>query len=309
MQNASAVSQQHADPWRGELSDLVRGLSGGFLFGIPLLYTMEVWWLGTHVEPWRLLVLLLLSFAVNWMLSHFAGFHEELRAAGAVTEALEAMAIGIVAAGTTLLMLGEVRPGMPLQEIVGKITLESVPFSLGVSIANGLLRGTKADPKGGNGNGAQAERGGGQQDRDGAGNSARNAIDGTLLDAGATIAGALFIASSIAPTEEVPMLTGQISPVWMVGLTFFSLLVSYGITFHAGFANQEARLQQTGFFQRPLGETVFSYLLSLVVAAVLLWVFKQLELTDPWHLWLERTIVLGLPATIGGSAGRLAVGG
>ena len=68
-------------------------------------------------------------------------------------------------------------------------------------------------------------------------------------------------------------------------------------------------MQQQGIFQRPLSETVFSYLLSLVVAATLLWLFKQLEFADPWNVWLERTIVLGLPAAIGGSAGRLAVGG
>src|SRR3712207_2817804 len=129
VQQASTLAQQNdVSPWRSELNDLVRGLSGGFLFGIPLLYTMEVWWLGTHTEPWRLLVLLLLSFAVNWMLSTFAGFHEGLRTAGAVTEALEAMAIGIVAAGVTLLMLGELRSSMPLDTIVGKIALESVPF-------------------------------------------------------------------------------------------------------------------------------------------------------------------------------------
>ena len=309
MQQEGTFVQQPISPWRREFHDLIRGLSGGFLFGIPLLYTMEVWWLGTHTEPWRLLVLLLLAFAVNWMLSTFAGFHEEVRPAGAVTEALEAMAIGIVAAGITLFMLGEVRLNMPLDTIVGKITLESVPFSLGVSIASGLLRGSKADPKEGNGERGEAAGSTPAPDQGGDGRREKPAIHGTLLDAGATVAGALFIAFSIAPTEEVPMLSAQRSPLWLIALIGFSLLVSYGITFEAGFANQEGRRQQEGIFQRPLGETVFSYLLSLTVAAILLWVFKQLEFTDPWNVWLERSIVLGVPATIGGSAGRLAVGG
>ncbi len=105
------------------------------------------------------------------------------------------------------------------------------------------------------------------------------------------------------------MITANLSPLRLIALVFFSLIVSYGITFEAGFANQQARLEQQGLFQRPLGETVFSYLLALVVALVLLWIFKQLEVADPWHVWLDRTLVLGLPAAIGGSAGRLAVGG
>ena len=315
MCSASIIAPPDAGPWRRELGDLVRGLSGGFLFGIPLLYTMEVWWLGTHTEPWRLLALLLVSFAINWMLGHFAGFRQGAPSASAVMDALEAMAIGIVASAATLFVLGELRPSLPLDTVVGMVALESVPFSLGVSIANGFLRGTKDAPQrgnGGNGRG-QGKDGGKQQGGDGAQEASAGdedpGIHGTLLDAGATIAGALFISFSIAPTEEVPMLDANLGPLAVVGLAFFSLLVSYGITFEAGFANQQARMEQEGIFQRPLSETVFSYLVSLVVAAVLLWMFKQLEFTDPLHVWLERTIVLGLPATIGGSAGRLAVGG
>ena len=258
---------------------------------------MEVWWLGTFTEPWRLLVILLVSFAINWMLSRFAGFRQEDAGVqlGAATDALEAMAIGVVASAVTLMVLGEVRPGLPLDTMLGMIVLESIPFSLGVSIASGLLRGNKDDP----GKGEQED----QPPED------KPAANATLRDAGATLAGALFIAFSIAPTEEVPMLAANLSTLGVVMLAFFSLVVSYAITFEAGFADQQARRAQQGIFQRPLSETVFSYLISLLVAAALLWLFKQLEVADPLRVWLERTIVLGLPAAIGGSAGRLAVGG
>jgi putative integral membrane protein (TIGR02587 family) len=294
---SSINARTRAEPgsWRCELGDLVRGLSGGFLFGIPLLYTMEVWWLGTHTESWRLLIILLVSFAINWMLSSFAGFRQENRPAHPVTDALEALAIGVVASSVTLLVLGEIRPSLPLDVLLGMVVLESIPFSLGVSIASGLLRGNKDDP-----------RGDGQENGTDGGGSAKNA---TLRDTGATIAGALFISFSIAPTEEVPMLTANLSTFSVIVLVFFSLVVSYAITFEAGFADEQSRRAQQGFFQRPLSETVFSYLLSLLVAATLLWLFKQLAGNDPLLVWLERIIVLGLPAAIGGSAGRLAVGG
>jgi hypothetical protein len=35
--------------WASEI--IIRGACGGFLFGIPLLYTMEVWWVGSLAKP------------------------------------------------------------------------------------------------------------------------------------------------------------------------------------------------------------------------------------------------------------------
>lgn len=302
---SNARTEAQPGPWKSEFNDLVRGLSGGFLFGIPLLYTMEVWWLGTHSHPWRLLLLLLLSFVINWMLGHFAGFRQGMTPINAVLDALEALAIGIVASAVTLVVLGELRPGVPFDTVIGMIALESVPFSLGVSIANSFLSGSKDGPQ----DRADGDKQGGEQENEDQPETKHTELNGTIRDAGATVAGALFVAFSVAPTEEIPMLAGNLGSLGLITLVFFSLLVSYAITFEAGFADQEARMGHEGIFQRPLSETVFSYLVALVVAGVLLWIFKQLEFGDPGHVWLERMIVLGLPAAIGGSAGRLTVSG
>ena len=35
------LKRQHSNIWSSELLELIRGASGGFLFGIPLLYTGE----------------------------------------------------------------------------------------------------------------------------------------------------------------------------------------------------------------------------------------------------------------------------
>ncbi|MGB7413126.1 MAG: DUF2391 family protein [Thermosynechococcaceae cyanobacterium] len=52
-----------------ELNDLIRGICGGFLFGILLFYTMEVWWIGSSAESPILLAaiatMLLLVFLLN----------------------------------------------------------------------------------------------------------------------------------------------------------------------------------------------------------------------------------------------------
>ena len=45
--------------WLAELQAILQGAAGGFLFGIPLLYTVEVWSIGSATEPpWLLTVLM-----------------------------------------------------------------------------------------------------------------------------------------------------------------------------------------------------------------------------------------------------------
>src|SRR5690348_9303056 len=43
-----------ARPVTKSLQEYGRGIAGGILFSLPLLYTMEVWWAGFSVHPWRL---------------------------------------------------------------------------------------------------------------------------------------------------------------------------------------------------------------------------------------------------------------
>jgi len=45
----------------------------------------------------------------------------------------------------------------------------------------------------------------------------------------------------------------------------------------------------------------------LLASALMLLFFQKVTFADPWRMWLEHTLVLGLPATIGGAAGRLAI--
>ena len=57
----------------------------------------------------------------------------------------------------------------------------------------------------------------------------------------------------------------------------------------------------------PFAETVGAYVISLSVAALALLFFQRIGPDQDWRTWLAWTVVLGLPATIGGAAGRLAV--
>lgn len=306
LDRSSRLKELRRNFWLKELSDIVRGASGGFLLGTPLLYTMEVWWIGSSVQPAIMLSAIALTFIVALLLNRTEGFRSISTSTWleAVTESIEALAIGIVCATVILILLRQIDLQTPLNEALGKLIFESVPFALGVAVANSALSGDRSTSNGANGQKPKAPTSKSLPQR----TSARQVeLNATLTDVGATLIGAIFIAFSIAPTEEVPMLAADISPPWLVLIIAASLLISYGIVFASGFLNQVKRQQQQGIFQRPLSETVSAYLVSVFAAALMLWFFQQLTFQDPWFVWLSHTLILGLPATIGGAAGRIVV--
>ncbi|MCC3516040.1 TIGR02587 family membrane protein [Microcoleus sp. PH2017_18_LLB_O_A] len=281
-------SKKRKNQWSNELNDIIRGASGGFLFGIPLLYTMEVWWIGSSTKPAQMSIAIITTFIVVFLLTRTEGFRKtkDIRWRDAAIDTVEAIAIGIVCAAVILFLLREITPETPLQEALGKIIFEGLPFALGVALASGFLSGDRYQ----------------SSDSD-----SEPMINPTLADIGATLIGAMIIAFNIAPTDEIPMLAAAISPPWQLAIIAASLLISYGIVFAADFTSQAKRQQQRGIFQRPLSETVMAYLVSLVASAFMLFFFHKLSFDDPWSVWLGYTLVLGLPATVGGAAGRLAV--
>lgn len=284
---------------RDELVDVVRAVSGGLLFGAPLLYTMEVWWTGTHTDPGQMAALLALLCVPVFVLNKTGGFRvsRDVRVLDAATDTIEAVAIGIVVTAGVLMMVREITSDTPLAVALGKVLYESIPFCLGIGVARHFLQG----------------------DRDGADDDSHNRTDGpqasksaapkalhpTMADLGATAIGALFISLSIAPTDEVPLITSTMSPAWLLVVAGASLAATYTIVFVAGFSGQSDRHRHEGAFQSPATETIAAYLVALLMAAALLWMFQRG--IEPWSDLLSRVIVLGFPAAIGGAAGRLAL--
>lgn len=295
MAKSTRKKRQLSNSWSNQLDDIIRGASGGFLFGIPLLYTMEVWWIGSQTSPALMLAILATTFVVVFLLNHTEGFRKTKtkQFLDTLIDSVEALAIGIVCATFVLSLLGEIQPGTPLNEALGKLILESTPFAIGAALADSFLSGDRWSSSD-------------SQDSDQPSKEDDTTLNATLSDIGATLIGATIIAFNIAPTDEVPMLNASASPPWLLAIIAASLLISYGIVFQAGFTTQNKRRQQQGLFQRPISETVFCYLVSLSAAAFMLLFFNRLSFNDPWTLWLSNTLILGLPATVGGAAGRLA---
>lgn len=296
--------------WQFELKDLIRGMSGGFLFGIPLLYTMEAWWIGSSVEPPRMLLSLGIAFVIAFLLNRTDGFRQVRpdNSFYAATDSLEAIAIGTLCTGLILVLMREITLETSLQESIGKIVIEGIPFAIGVALARSILEEGTDD--------SDESEGADELDEsdDLADSEDSEPDDGlpielnsTLSDVGATLVGGVIIGFSIAPTDEIPLLEVAITPPWLLAMVVASLAISYAIVFVAGFTAQTKRRQQKGLFQSPLSETVVSYLVSLVTAMLMLLFFKNLGISDPWTLWLKDSVILGLPTAIGGAAGRLAI--
>jgi putative integral membrane protein (TIGR02587 family) len=245
-----------------------------------------------------------MTFLLTLVLNRSSGFRTDtdVRWRDAAIDAVEAVAVGLVCVTVLLVMLREVTSETPTPELLGKIAYEATPFAIGAGLAHTVLRRGRTenddDDDGAGDSGTTGRPGGGHTP---------TGLHATAADLGATLIGATIVGFNIAPTDEIPMLASAMDPAWLVLLIAVSLVVSYAIVFVAGFSNQEQRQQQAGVIQHPLTETFVAYLVALASAAVMLWFFRRFSDGLPWDAQLSYIVVLGLPAAVGGAAGRLAV--
>jgi putative integral membrane protein (TIGR02587 family) len=276
-----------------EFREFLRGMSGAFLLGIPLLYTMEMWFIGEVLTETEILSLLVFAFVMNYALATLGWFRRETHRAGTLEEAIDSMAVGIVTSIVVLATLNRISWDLPFGSNVGMIALEAVPLSIGTSLSNLLFArgGTDAHEN----MSTQHHRA-----------KESTIVQRTLTDIGATIAGAAIIGFSIAPTDEVTMLANELGSGHELALIFLSLVITYSIVFISGF-DPQGEMSDHGIFQHPLTETTMSYVVALALSFVLLLLFNQVSWDDPLHHIVSQVLVLGFPAAIGGAAGRIAI--
>lgn len=290
--------------WIEELRAILRGAAGSFLFGIPLLYTVEVWAIGSSTDSARLLIVQAVTFVVVLLLTQIEGFRRSLsiNPIETVLESIEALGIGIICAAIALILLRRITLETPLSEALGKLIFEGVPFSLGVTLARSTLERRRSGER----RTLSRDVAPGSDFLPAAAVSFRDTLGDTLADIDATIIGAIVIAFSIAPTEEIAIIASALPPLWLLIIMSASLLISYIIVFASGFTDRSERAQR-GLLLSPVTETLVTYVVVLIASALMLIFFQQLSADDPWQEWLGNIIVLGLPASVGGAAGRILV--
>ncbi len=266
------------------LREYARGLAGGLMFSLPLLYTMEVWWTGFVAGPLRLLLYVGATFVLLLGYNHYAGLHKDVCWSEVVIDSLEEMGIGLLTALVILLLIGRISSDMQLDEIAGKIAVEAMTIAIGTSVGTAQL-GLQSESSAKSGSLEHEIRFGGQ-----------------LVIAGC---GAMLFAANIAPTEEVVAIATESSIAQLGILLLLSLVLAALILYYIEFAGSERVVRRDGFTSILVG-TVASYAVSLTVAAACLWFFARFDQVALITAVAE-TIVLGVATTLGASAGRLLV--
>ena len=276
-------------PVSRSLQEYARGIAGGLLFSLPLLYTMEVWWAGFLAQPLRLLFYFVAGFLLLFAYNRYSGLREDASWLEVAFEAVEEMGLGLLISLLMLWLLGQLQAGMPLSEIVGKVVVEGVTAAIGVSVGSAQL--------GGNGKGDEDQ---GMKRVDDSPEAM--GIPGQVALAAC---GAVLFASNVAPTEEIVMIAVEASRWKVLGLALLSLGLGALILFYSDFHGAgRAHPEDERDWTQVVSRTVLNYAVALAASAFILWFFGRFA-GVALATGLTQTVVLGVAAAVGASAGRM----
>lgn len=290
-----------AQSFAEEGDDLLRGAAGGLIFGTPLLFTLEMWLHGMRVAPSHLLLFLVFITITNIGFSYSSGLREHNQdhysIAGAVADSITAMVIGLFTAIPVLYLIGQLHHGDSFDAALGKIVIEAGAISLGVTFTN-----TKFPRK---------------KDKDKAEKSRYAKLEKSSLSAeekqarldfqnmAAVIGGAVIFSFNVAPTEEILIIASQQSAGSLLLLLAAEILICYIILYAADF--KEHKVFKKTPMQSPAAEVLMTLTMSFIVAAAMLSLMGYEQGYQGVFMFVSCVITLGLPAVIGGAAGKAIV--
>ena len=277
------TSRAATDPNRAYAMGVARAFAGAIIFGLPLLMTMEMWFLGAALHPGRLLVFLAVNFFILVGLSRFGGFERTDSLGEDVMDAFAACGVGIIGSAAVLWLLAIISPAMATDEIAGKIAIQSVPMSFGAMLARKQLGGGEAEE-------ADEER------------ALRSAGYGGQLFLMA--AGALFLSFNLAPTEEMFLIAYMMSTWQLLALVLVSLALLHLFVYRVGFAGQKE--QGAGNVRTFLAYTIPGYGIALTVGLYVLWTFGRVDGTALDQV-AATMAVIAFPGALGAAIARLVV--
>lgn len=273
---------------RASLEEYGRGVAGGLLFSLPLLYTMEVWWSGFITHPARLLLYVASTFILLLAYNRYAGLREDAGFLEVVIDSVEELGLGIVLSAFILWLLGRINPAMPLIEIMGQIVIEAMTVAIGISVGTAQL-GADSD----------AENNSGKKDEEDKKEEEPDFLQQVVI----AVCGAILIAANVGPTEEIVVLAAESTSLKLLALALFSLLISVLILNFSGFRGSNRFISGRGAPEIFRG-AITTYAVALAASAAICWFFGRFDGASP-EMIIGQTVVLGFPATLGASAGRL----
>jgi putative integral membrane protein (TIGR02587 family) len=120
------------------------------------------------------------------------------------------------------------------------------------------------------------------------------------------LAGALFLAFNMAPTEEMILIAFQMTAWHGIALGVASIAVLHVFVYALGFSGQESPPEGGSFTSTFLHFTLAGYGIALMVSLYVLWTFGRTEETALAQVAM-MTVVLAFPAALGAATARLVI--
>ena len=274
-----------AKPIDQSLKEYARGITGGLLFSLPMLYTMELWWAGFLITPLRLLTYILVSLFLLMGYNHYAGIRSTHTLLDGLLESVEEMGLGLLVAGFVLWLSSRITHGMSVNEIAGKMVVESMTVAIGISVGKSQLSG-----------GTESTH---QQEKP----KRKPEFIGQLNIA---MCGAVLVAANVAPTEEVVVMALETETFKLVIMALVSIAIGAIVLYYTNFRGAEKWVIKPDSKLDIIAGTIMMYAVALVASAFMLWFFGRFAGISLDSIVAE-TVVLGFPAAMGASAGRLLI--
>lgn len=270
------------------LKEYGRGLTGGLLFSLPMLYTMELWWTGFIADPLPLTIYFIVGIFLLMVYNHYVGIREDHTFLEGLLESIEEMGMGILLTVFILWVTQRITDDMSISEISGKIIVEAVTVAIGISVGKAQLSGKSDDEK--------------EEDDP----LQSNAQPNLLRTLNISLCGAILIASNVAPTDEVMVIALEAPVFKLLIIALLSIGIGGAVLYYINFkGSKEWVAKPTNPWDVIWGTTIM-YAVSLASSAFMLWFFGRFGDLSIYGMVAE-TIVLGFPAALGASAGRLLI--
>lgn len=258
--------------------DAARSLVGSLLLGMPLLYTMETWWLAWRLPAWLILAYAVGGLAVISLVSHHVGARAHHHRSGLVGELqafAQLFATSFLAAVLVLLLLGIPEVVSPAPDLLRLALLQVVPLGLGATLTELALERAEAEEN----------------------------ESSFIREAAVFAAGALFFSLPAAPTEEMQLIAAHAGAKRLALVVVASLALTYLTLYVLEFRGHSGRAD--GVLVQ-VGETAAAYVIALLVALGLLAGFGHL-LQATFAEAMQETVTLGFVASLGGAAARVVL--
>ena len=293
-----AVGAANIPAWLG----IGRAIGGAIIFGLPMMMTMEMWWIGFYAQPLRLLALIVVSLPLFVGLCSIIGFEETSDVWDNIIDVFVAYTVAFITTASVLLVFGVFKNDTSADAIFSMILLQTVPATLGALLARSQIgKSTQTDNKGTRiDNRSQTSS---DNQTDSTEKKCERSYENELI---ILVTGALFLAFNVAPTEEMILISYLMTPWHILALTIFTLLTMHLFSIsHEQFSLDELRdfrMHRHVFFRFTLA----GYLLAFIICLFMLWVFGRVDNESLGNLF-NTVVVLNFPAGVGAAASRLII--